>query len=69
MERLAIEGGMPVRTDPLPYGHQWINAEDIESDNIHYVNFTPGTAADRKRWGAMGIFYLTPSVIIQPMPT
>ena len=29
MERLAIEGGMPVRTASLPYGHQWIDAEDI----------------------------------------
>lgn len=29
MERLAIEGGVPIRTDLLPYGHQWIDAEDI----------------------------------------
>lgn len=31
MERLAIEGGAPVRTDLLPYGHQWIDAEDIDA--------------------------------------
>ncbi len=29
MERLAIEGGRPVRGELLPYGHQWIDDEDI----------------------------------------
>jgi len=29
VERLAIKGGMPVRTELLPYGHQWIDGEDI----------------------------------------
>jgi UDP-4-amino-4,6-dideoxy-N-acetyl-beta-L-altrosamine transaminase len=29
MERLAIAGGEPVRNDFLPYGHQWIDDEDI----------------------------------------
>ena len=29
MKRLAIEGGVPIRTNLLPYGHQWIDAEDI----------------------------------------
>jgi len=29
MERLAIEGGPPVRNTLLPYGHQWIDDEDI----------------------------------------
>jgi len=31
VERLAIEGGKPVRTELLPYGHQWIDDEDIAS--------------------------------------
>ncbi len=31
MEPLAIEGGVPVRAEPLPYGHQWIDGEDIAS--------------------------------------
>ena len=37
MNRLAIEGGKPVRSELLPYGHQWIDAEDIavlEAKNI-----------------------------------
>ncbi len=29
MKRLAIEGGVPVRSKLLPYGHQWIDDEDI----------------------------------------
>ncbi len=29
MERLAIDGGVPVRSELLPYGHQWIDDEDI----------------------------------------
>ncbi|MFO7772807.1 MAG: UDP-4-amino-4,6-dideoxy-N-acetyl-beta-L-altrosamine transaminase [Dehalococcoidia bacterium] len=29
MEQLAIEGGKPVRNSTLPYGHQWIDEEDI----------------------------------------
>ena len=29
MSRLAIEGGQPVRSRFLPYGHQWIDEEDI----------------------------------------
>jgi len=31
MEKLAINGGKPVRSKFLPYGHQWINDEDIKS--------------------------------------
>jgi len=31
MEQLAIEGGKPVRSSILPYGHQWIDEEDIAS--------------------------------------
>lgn len=31
MERLAIKGGKPVRSQPLPYGHQWVDDEDIAS--------------------------------------
>ena len=31
MERLAIEGGKPVRSEPLPYGHHWIDDKDIAS--------------------------------------
>lgn len=30
MEKLAIEGGTPVRKTLLPYGRQWIDEEDIE---------------------------------------
>jgi len=29
VEKLAIEGGKPVREKMLPYGHQWIDDEDI----------------------------------------
>ena len=29
MEQLAIDGGVPVRDNILPYGHQWLDAEDI----------------------------------------
>lgn len=29
MERLAINGGQPVRNKLLPYGHHWVNDEDI----------------------------------------
>ena len=29
MAKLAIEGGKPVRSEFLPYGHQWIDDEDI----------------------------------------
>ncbi len=29
MEQLAIKGGKPVRENLLPYGHQWIAADDI----------------------------------------
>ena len=31
MERLAIEGGRPVREKLLPYGHQWLDDSDIAS--------------------------------------
>jgi len=31
VERLAIEGGKPVRSEPLPYGHHWIDDKDIAS--------------------------------------
>ena len=31
MEQLAINGGKPVRSSVLPYGHQWIDDEDIAS--------------------------------------
>lgn len=31
MEKLAINGGRPVRNKFLPYGHQWIDDEDIKS--------------------------------------
>jgi perosamine synthetase len=30
MNRLAIDGGEPVRKNLLPYGHQWIDEEDIQ---------------------------------------
>jgi perosamine synthetase len=29
VEKLAIEGGIPVRQTMLPYGHQWLDDEDI----------------------------------------
>lgn len=31
MEKLAIEGGSPVRTKLLPYGHQFLDEEDIRA--------------------------------------
>ena len=31
MEKLAIEGGKPVRETLLPYGHQWVDKADIET--------------------------------------
>ena len=31
MSELAIEGGAPVRTQMLPYGHQWIGNDDVEA--------------------------------------
>ena len=31
MEQLAVKGGKPVRDSILPYGHQWIDDEDIAS--------------------------------------
>ena len=31
MEQLAIEGGKPVRSKLLPYGHQWIDEDDIRA--------------------------------------
>jgi hypothetical protein len=31
VEKLAIKGGKPVRNKILPYGHQWIDEEDIAS--------------------------------------
>jgi len=31
MVQLAIEGGVPVRSDFLPYGHQWLDEDDIAS--------------------------------------
>lgn len=31
MEKLAIEGGKPVRETLLPYGHQWVDEADIEA--------------------------------------
>jgi UDP-4-amino-4,6-dideoxy-N-acetyl-beta-L-altrosamine transaminase len=31
VEQLAIKGGKPVRSNILPYGHQWIDEEDIAS--------------------------------------
>ena len=31
MEQLAIKGGKPVRSNILPYGHQWVDDDDIAS--------------------------------------
>ncbi|MCK5430841.1 MAG: DegT/DnrJ/EryC1/StrS family aminotransferase, partial [Anaerolineales bacterium] len=31
MNRLAIKGGTPVRKTFLPYGHQWIEDDDINA--------------------------------------
>jgi len=31
VEKLAIEGGAPVREALLPYGHQWVDEADIEA--------------------------------------
>jgi perosamine synthetase len=31
VEQLAIKGGKPVRNTPLPYGHQWLDDDDIKA--------------------------------------
>jgi hypothetical protein len=31
VELPAIEGGKPVRSSLIPYGHQWIDEDDISS--------------------------------------
>ena len=31
MEQLAIKGGRPIRSNILPYGHQWVDDDDIAS--------------------------------------
>jgi len=31
MEKLAIDGGKPVRKNLLPYGHQWVDEADIQA--------------------------------------
>jgi perosamine synthetase len=31
VEQLAIKGGRPVRSNTLPYGHQWVDDDDIAS--------------------------------------
>ena len=31
MEELAINGGTPIRKDKIAYGHQWIDADDINA--------------------------------------
>jgi perosamine synthetase len=31
MDKLAIDGGTPVRARPLPYGRQWIDDDDVEA--------------------------------------
>jgi perosamine synthetase len=31
VEQLAIKGGKPVRNTPLPYGHQWLDNDDIKA--------------------------------------
>ncbi len=48
MERLAIGGGVPVRSEPLPYGHQWIDDEDITAviDTLKSDWITQGPKVD-----------------------
>ena len=31
MDRLAIDGGMPVRAEKIYYGRQWIDEEDVKA--------------------------------------
>ena len=31
MDRLAVDGGMPVRTEKIYYGRQWIDEEDVKA--------------------------------------
>ena len=31
MEKLAIDGGQPVRKEKIYYGHQWIHENDIQA--------------------------------------
>ena len=44
-QELAINGGKPVRDKLLPYGHQWIDEEDIKavSDVLHSDWITQGS--------------------------
>ena len=30
-DKLAIDGGAPVRTQPLPYGRQWLDDDDVDA--------------------------------------
>jgi len=43
-QKLAIDGGKPIRTELLPYGHQWIDEEDIKavSEVLHSDWITQG---------------------------
>ena len=47
-QELAINGGKPVREKLLPYGHQWIDDEDIEavSEILHSDWITQGPKVD-----------------------
>ena len=31
MERLAIDGGIPVRNEKIYYGKQWIDTDDVQA--------------------------------------
>jgi UDP-4-amino-4,6-dideoxy-N-acetyl-beta-L-altrosamine transaminase len=47
--KLAINGGTPVRKTLLPYGHQWISITDIEavSQSLMYNYITQGELVDQ----------------------
>ena len=44
MDKLAIDGGNPVRKNLLPYGHQWIDEEDIALLNPLVDGYGMGTS-------------------------
>ena len=48
MEKLAIEGGKPVRSEYLPYGHQCIDEKDIQAvaEVLRADWITQGTKVD-----------------------
>ena len=40
MEKLAIFGGTPIRTNKIGYGRQWIDNEDIKAVMVKPIPIT-----------------------------